>query len=158
MDHVLQEIFADAAIVQVAAMLAGALFFLLAGIMEVRDEHPEGFLYLSLALFFAVGHAACLLNLPAHLGNSSKTPMDFGIWSWLALLLAPALIVLYVVRSILDFVLSRAHRGLVKLFFGLTLLCYLFMLGAHWPVDVKGVLTLVWLTLFFKVELDVAAA
>lgn len=155
MEHALAEIFANGALIQVAAMLAGALFFLLAGIMEVRDEHPEGFLFLVLALFFGAGHVVCLLNIPAHLGPVGSS-MDFGIWAWLTLQLAPALIILFVVRSLLDFVLSRRYRGLVKLFFGLTLVCYLYLLGSGWPVDVRGILALVWLTLFFKVELDVA--
>ena len=44
----------------------------------------------------------------------------------------------------------------VKVFFGLTLLCYLYMVGQSWPIDVKGILTIIWLTMLFKTELSVA--
>jgi len=152
MDHILTEIFADGAFVQVAALLGATLFFVTVGLIEVRQEHPEGFLYLTIALFFVTAHIACLVNLPTHLEAIGKETV-FSIWDWLALLLAPALIALYLLRSVLDFVFSHSRKGLVKLFFGLTLLCYLYMLGTNWPIDIKGVMTLVWLSLFFKLEL-----
>jgi hypothetical protein len=50
----------------------------------------------------------------------------------------------------------QGHDGLVKLFFGLTLLCYLYILGANWPLDIRAVLTLVWLGFFFKTEMAIA--
>jgi len=154
MDHVLIEIFADGAAIQVAALLGASLFFITAGLLEIRHEHPEGFLYLTIALFFLIAHIACLVNLPAHLSAVGE-PVEFGVWTWLALLLGPVLIALYVLRSLIDFLFSHSRKGLVKLFFGMTLLCFLYMLGAEWPMDVKGVMTLIWLTLFFKLELGV---
>ncbi|MCP4683929.1 MAG: hypothetical protein GY867_00640 [bacterium] len=152
MDRVLIDIFADGAVIQVAALLGAALFFMTVGFIEARHEHPEGYLYLAISLFFVSAHVACLLNLPTHLSATGKLT-DFNAWTWLALLLAPALIAVYLLRSLFDFVVSQNRKGLVKMFFGLTLLCYLYMLGAHWPLDVRGIMTLIWLSLFFKLEL-----
>ncbi len=154
MDQILTDIFADGAVIQVAALLGATLFFLTVGLLEVRDEHPEGFLYLTIALFFVLAHIACLVNLPAHL-EATGIVSEFSIWAWMALLLAPALIALYLLRSLLDFAFSRSRRGMVKLFFGLTLLCFLYMLGADWPMDIRGVMTLIWLSMFFKLELGI---
>lgn len=152
MDNVLTEIFADGAALQVVALLGAALFFLTVGLLELRGERPEGFLYLALALFFVTAHTACLINLPAHL-EAVGISVEFTLWTWLALLLAPGLIAIFVLRSLFDFVFSRSQEGLLKLFFGLTLLCFLYMLGAEWPMDVRGIMTLVWLSMFFKLEM-----
>ena len=42
--------------------------------------------------------------------------------------------------------------GLIKMFFGLTLFCFLYMLGESWPTDIKIILSGIWLLILFKTE------
>jgi len=148
------DIFADITFYQLSGLLGLALFFVLAGIREIRTECSEGYLYLTVAVFLAVAHAIILENAlscdprPAAL-------LGLNVWLWLVLLAAPALIVLFVWRSAVSFFALDAREGLVKLFFGLTLLCYLYLVGADWPADVRGLLTIVWIGFFFKTEMAV---
>ena len=78
------------------------------------------------------------------------------IWSWLTILFAPALIVLFITFGLLNFVLDYFRIGLIKLFFGLTLLCYIFMLGQEWAFDVRGIITIIFCLIWFEVELKTA--
>ena len=155
MEHSIVEIFADGSRLQLSGLIGLALFFLIVGFREIRDEQPEGYLYLTLSLFFLGIHAFFLTNLPND-GLWEGSFPQFGFWTWLVLLLAPALITLFLLRGVFGFFAARSREGLVKVFFGLTLLCYLYMVGQSWPIDVKGILTIIWLTMLFKTELSVA--
>ncbi|MEW5795413.1 MAG: hypothetical protein AB1772_03535 [Candidatus Zixiibacteriota bacterium] len=154
MDPTLAEIFANATIYQLSALAGLAMFFVLMGIQEIRDHSSQGYLYVTIALFLAIGHGVLLENaitcdpLLPQLNN-----LDF--WRWLVLLVAPALIVLFLARAIVSFVRYDAREGLIKTFFGLTLMCYLYMVGSHWPVDIRGIVTILWVALLFKTEMAV---
>jgi hypothetical protein len=78
---------------------------------------------------------------------------NLNFWQWLIAFFAPALITLYLLFGFFNMLMSKVKLGLVKIFFGLTLLCYLFMLGGNWPLDVRGIITLIWIGLWFDVEL-----
>jgi hypothetical protein len=150
----LNEIFADSTYWQLSALVGLALFFLLAAIRELRDECAEGYLYLVIAIFLGVGHAVMLEN-----ALSCDPPIPFlanlDFWKWLVVLAAPPLIVLFIVRAIVSFVMAAGREALVKLFFGLTLLCFLYMVGTDWPSDVRGMLTIVWVGFLFKTEMAI---
>jgi hypothetical protein len=148
------DIFADITFYQLSGLLGLALFFLLAGIREIRTDCSEGYLYLTVAVFLAVAHAVVLENA---LSCDPRPPALTGmnLWHWLVVLAAPALIVLFVLRSIFSFIALDGREGLIKLFFGLTLLCYLYLVGADWPADVRGLLTVVWIGFFFKTEMAI---
>jgi hypothetical protein len=134
--------------------IAGALFFAMAGIRELVSRELQGIYYCVLAMFFTVIHFLYLANLPADLPTSAL--INLSLWSWINLLVAPALIGLFILYGIFRLLSSSIRPGLVKLFFGLTLLCYLYMLGPHWPADVKGILTIVWSGAWFEVGLRTA--
>jgi len=63
---------------------------------------------------------------------------------------------LFLARGLFNFARYESYDGLVKLFFGLTLFCFVFMLGSNWPLDVRAILALIWVAVFFKVELAIA--
>lgn len=152
----LVEIFADSTFYQLSGLAGLTLFFVLAGIRELRDDSPQGYLYMTIAIFLAIGHAVVLENAL----TCDPRPAVFShldLWVWLVALLAPALIALFLIRSLVSFVLADAREALVKLFFGLTLLCYLYMLGNNWSVDVRGILTIVWIGFLFKTETAIAS-
>jgi len=155
MEHNLQEFFDTTALLQIMALLVGALFFAMAGLRELKNERPEGYFFLTLSVFFLMAHGYCICNLPPDL---SVIPVSggLGIWQWLVNLLAPALIILLLVFGLFSLLMTRLWEGLVKIFFGLTLLCYLYMLGGSWPIDMRGILTVIYGSVWFHIELGTA--
>jgi hypothetical protein len=156
MEHELTLIFTRTAAIYLSALIAAALFFAMVGIREVRQEKLDGILYVAIAIFFLLAHFYCLLNLPDKTPLGS--PQNLAIfWQWMVGVLAPALITLYLVIGLFNFARAHVRTGLVKMFFGLTLVCFLYMLGQSWGVDIKGIVTVVWCMLWFNVELETAA-
>lgn len=151
MTPTLNEIFAGGNWFLAGALLWATLFFLIVGIRELQHGFSEGYLLLTLSAFFGIAHVAVTVNgidqgmLPG-LG-------EFNAWTWLAGLLAPVLVSIFCLRGLTNLAFLERREGLIKVFFGLTLLCYLYMLGNGWPVDVRAILALVWLGFLFKTEL-----
>lgn len=150
----LADIFANSTFYQLSGLAGLILLFVLIGIREVRDDCAEGYFYLTIAVFLAIAHAVLLENA---LSSSPALPFlaNLNVWHWLVVLLAPALVVLFVIRALVSFVTMDGSEGLVKLFFGTTLICYLYMIGINWPADVRGMLTVVWVGFLFKTELAI---
>ena len=150
----LNEAFADGTFWQLSGLVGLGLFFLLAGIREIRDDCAEGYLYLVIAIFLSISHAVMLSSA---LDCDPRIPIleHLNFWEWLVVLAAPALIVLFIVRALVSFVMATGREALVKLFFGLTLVCFLYMVGANWPTDVRGMLTIVWAAFLFKTEMAI---
>lgn len=145
----ISQIFADAAYFQLTALLTGALFFAMVGIREMRNENLYGYLFVAISIFFLAIHVFFMFNL-----SPSASPIhNLGLWEWLIAFFAPALITLYLVFGFFSMLFSKVRNGLVKIFFGLTLLCYLFMLGGSWPLDARGIIVMIWSGLWFDVEL-----
>jgi hypothetical protein len=146
-------IIADASYFQLAAMLAAALFFFMVAFRELSDDNFYGYFFAAVGIFFLAIHALFLMNIP-----SAVSPLNnLSLWSWLIAFLAPSLIVLYLLFGFFNVLMAKIRVGLVKIFFGLTLFCYLFMLGGGWPIDVRGILVLIWSGLWFGVELNTAS-
>jgi len=155
MEQNIEYIFAGSSFLILSGLAAAALFFAMAGLREVRESCQEGLLYLALSLFFALAHIFLLFNTTsANCISHAVAQPDF--WGWLISLLAPALIVLFLGFGLFSFLTARFREALVKTFFGLTLACYLYMLGSHWPVDVRGILILIWCGTWFDLELKTA--
>ncbi len=143
------------ALLYLSGLAAASLFFAMAGFREVKENIFEGLLFLALAVFFACAHIFLLFNTtPASYFSQAGAPLN--LWGWLVLFLAPALIGLYLLFGLFNFISARSKEGMIKIFFGLTLVCYLYLLGSHWPIDVKGILTLTWGGIWFNVELKTA--
>jgi hypothetical protein len=154
MELELIQIITEGSYLQLSGLLGLVLFFVLVGLREVRNDRPEGYLYLNVAVFLAIAHAVMLANLVAE-GLTGAIISDLTLWAWLVVFFAPALVTMFVVRALFNFAISQGREGMVKLFFGVTLICYLYMLGANWPMDVRAALTLIWLAVFFKTELAI---
>ncbi len=155
MDNFTVIIYSNISYYFLALMIVAALFFAMAGIRELKNQCMEGLVYLTIALFFVSAHLLLLFNIP--IDNSlSYITSQLNIWIWLIIILAPALIFLFVSFGLVNFLFNNSRLGLVKIFFGLTLLCYLFMLGSSWPVDLKGIITFLFCFAWFEVELSTA--
>lgn len=155
MEQHLEYIFAGSSFLILSGLAAAALFFAMAGLREVRESCQEGLLYLALSLFFALAHFFLLFNTTST-NCISRAVAQPDFWSWLISLLAPALIILFLGFGLFSFLTARFREALVKTFFGLTLACYLYMLGPQWPVDVRGILILIWCGTWFDLELKTA--
>jgi hypothetical protein len=152
MDQTFAQIFATSSILQLSGLVGLALFFVVIGWRETRDQNAMGLFFLALAGFLILAHVLLLTDLPT--SGPLRTPLGhIDIWTWLAVLLTPALIGLYILRGVVGLAGSAVREGMVKLFFGLTLWCYIYMIGNEWPMDVKAILVVVWLLMFFKLEL-----
>ena len=150
----LVDIFASGTFYQLSGLAGLILLFIVMGAREIRDGCSEGYLYLTIAVFLAIAHAVLLDHA---LSASPQLPFlsNLNVWLWLVVLMAPALIVLFVLRATVSFVTLNGREGLIKLFFGVTLLCYLYMVGSSWPADIRGTLTIVWVGFLFKTEMAI---
>jgi hypothetical protein len=156
MTESLTDIFAHSAVLHLTILVAAALFFAMAGLRSIKHEEPEGFLYLTLALFFFLIHLFYIANYPDD--SPVTNPFrEWSVWHWTVVLGAPALVVLYLMLGAVHLCLYRFRQGMYNFFFGMTLICYLYMLGGGWPLDVKAILTLAWGLTWFKLELNPAA-
>ncbi|MBI5266545.1 MAG: hypothetical protein HY851_04850 [candidate division Zixibacteria bacterium] len=153
MTETLSDIVTRNALVHLVALLAGSLFLLVTGLRALRRENPEGFLYLTLALFLFLVHVFYISNFPDD--SPVINPFaDWSAWNWLVVLGAPSLILLYLTLGTYHLLALRVRQGIYGLFFGLTLLCFVYMIGGQWPTDVKGAVTLTWGTVWFNWELN----
>ena len=146
-DQSLHEIFSSGIYLMLIGLVAASLFFAMAGFRELSSRALEGLLFLALAVFFFCLHLFLLFNHQAHGELIPDT------WHWCISILAPVLIGMYLLMGLVSFVSSHVRPGLVKIFFGLTLLCYLYMLGTGWSVDTKTILTAWYGGIWFNLEL-----
>jgi len=151
MDQTVAQIMTHGSILQLSGLLGLALFFGVIGWREARDENAFGIFFMALAVFFLAGHVIQLACYP-QTGPLAEAIGSLNGWSWLASFLAPALVGLFLVRGFSGLFGDDFRIGLVKLFFGLTLVCYLYMLGDNWPVDLRAVIAILWLVAFLKME------
>ena len=149
----LSEIFAQNTTLHLIALVTAFLFFLMAGLRSLKHEEPEGFLFLTISLFFLLIHIFYIANFP-DISALINPFAGLTTWNWLVLLAAPGLIALYLALGTLHLFLLRFRQGLYNIFFGLTLVCFLYMLGGEWSADVKAILTLTWGSVWLNLELN----
>lgn len=155
MEQDVLNIFSQGSYLILLGTVTAAVFFAMTALHELQSRHLDGLVYLVLAVFFVAAHFIYLSELPAKT-MALLTDQPMSVWLWLSLFFAPALICLFILFGVFRLMFSSTQAGLVKIFMGLTLLCYLYMLGPDWPVDVKGILTLVYSGVWFDIGLKTA--
>lgn len=157
MDQYLSQLFQHGTVFMLSGLVAAALFFIMAGLRELSYEHHDGYLYVVLGMFFMGAHFYLLTNLPAFQGTDAGTIQNLSlVWQWLVTIFAPALIGLFLLIGIYNFIITKVKIGLTKIFFGVSLTTFLYFLGQSWAIDIKGVLTLLWTIVWFDVEMETA--
>jgi len=151
MEQYLLELFARGSTFLAAILMAVCLHLVIHAVKDLRQGHPEGFLYLTLAIFLGVGQFVAF-----EASTEMQTSERSMILPWAFKVFIPALLSLFFFRSLVAFALGKGREGLVKTFFGVTLVCFLYMLGDAWPVDVKLILACLWIFFLFKSELSIA--
>lgn len=141
MDLELLNIFTQTTQLMLLGLVVGALFFFMAGLRELSVRDLQGMLFLVIGAFFLAAHFMYLgsVSIP-----SSDSTMGFSLWNWLERYVAPSLILLFMLFGTGLVIIMSYRAGMYHLFFGLTLFCYLYMVGPTWPLDVKGILTLAY--------------
>ncbi len=148
----LNQIFASWSYFLLASLIGSALIFFTIGLRSIRHGALEGLLFMAIGVFFMSVHIYHLLDI------SNQQPIgiathSLNLWSWLSLIYAPALIALFLFSSLLSFVTSRYYSGMIKAYFGLTLLCLLFMLGSNWAMDIRGIIASIYSGIWLNLEL-----
>ena len=141
MDLEIFRIFTQTTQLLLIGLVAGALFFFMAGLRELSVRDLQGMLFLVIGAFFLTAHFLYLgsVSIPA-----SDSSMGFSLWNWLEVYVAPSLIALFILFGTGLVIVMSYRAGMYHLFFGLTLFCYLYMIGSTWPMDVKGLMTLAY--------------
>lgn len=159
MDLYINELFTQGSTWLLSGLVAAGLFFLMVGIRELNVQHADGLLYLMIGAFFFGCHFYLLCNLPDHslieAGSSQNLTV---VWSWLTGIFAPALIGLFLLIGLYNFIVTQVKVGVTKIFFGLSLPTFLYWLGSTWSLDIKGILTIVWTMIWLDVELETESA
>ena len=127
----------------------------MAAIRELKSDCYEGIFYIPLALFFGAAHGFAMWHFPMD-DALGFIIADLTVWGWLALFLAPAVIILFLVLGIINLAQVHISAALVKIFFGLTLVFFLFETGANWPVDIKGMIAVIYCLTWFHAEFETA--
>ncbi|PKK82091.1 MAG: hypothetical protein CVT49_15540 [candidate division Zixibacteria bacterium HGW-Zixibacteria-1] len=139
--------------VYLSGLIAAALFFTMAGIRDLRTRRFEGFLYITLAAFFIFAHLIFIMSsgdessILGYINNISLT-------GWIIILFAPALISLYVLFGLFNFIRLRFFEGFIKIFIGTAMVILLYTLGHDWPELVKVLVILICSIVWFNFELS----
>ena len=90
MDHYLLELFADGSALMAAVLMALSLQLMLHGLKDLRQDHPEGYLYITIALFLTI--AQFIVFQAAVEMQSNSGWMGGSLLSWALTVFIPALI------------------------------------------------------------------
>jgi hypothetical protein len=149
------DLFDLGAFMYLTGLLAAGLFFARMAISEIKSDHFDGLAYIPLALFFIGIHIVFLF-----VGKPQNTLFSFAsrldLISWFVLLFAPALVVLYLLFGLYDFIRMNVQNGLVRLFFGMTLVAFLYLIVPGWPMLFKALLTMLYCGVWVTIEVKTA--
>ena len=152
MDFLLGNIFSFSTFLYLTGLVMAALIFTQVGIREIRQGHYDGSVYIGLALFFLMAHAVFLFT-----GKAENTLFSYvtllNLWSWFVLMLAPALIILYLIFGLVSLIKMKIIDGLIKFFIGGLLVGLLYYLGLEWGEPIKTALIVTSGAVWFFFEL-----
>jgi len=115
----------------------------------LKKNTVETLIYFTLSAFLWALHFIWISFAPP---ESILFHASINFWQWLVYLFSPALVIVFLVYSMYWYAKSGCWQALVRIFFGVTLACLLYMVGAHWPEAVKGILSLMWVFFLWRVE------
>lgn len=155
MELTFQKIYSDCSYLILPGFIAVSFSFTSAGLRHLRHKGYEGIVYFILALFFMVAHACFIFEIPCRFFPvSALTGISLGKWT--DLILIPALLITFILSGLYAFIRTYFNEGLLKIFFGLTLYCYLFMLDINWPENFRIGLVFIWFLFFIIIEIRTA--
>jgi len=126
------------------------MFMAVGALRAFRTNFTATFIYGTLSLFFWTVHFVWLANVPDV--SILYYCVDMSAAKWLVFIFAPALVALFLTSGAYWYAKEGMGEALPRLFFGLTLLCLLYMLGVDWPLEFRGLLTFFWATFLLATE------
>lgn len=120
-----------------AGLIAASMFFILVGIRYLKIRRVEGLMFLAMAIFFFVANVAFLLTESA--GTIiSGIRLNFSIWNWMAVLMGPAVVILYLSFGIYSLFKFEVSEAILKTILAIALIMILYTVGFNWPTMVKA--------------------
>jgi hypothetical protein len=120
-----------------AGLIAASMFFILVGIRYLKLRRVEGLMFLAMAVFFIVANVAFLLTESA--GTIiSGIRLNFSIWNWMAVLMGPAVVILYLSFGIYSLFKFELNEAILKTILAVALIMILYTVGFNWPTVVKA--------------------
>jgi hypothetical protein len=135
-----------------AGLISASMLFALLGIRFLRLNRYEGLMFLAMAVFFMLANVTFLLT------ESSGTiisgiKLNFTFWHWTAILMGPAVIILYLSFGIYNLLNFRISEAILKTLLAVSLIMILYTVGFNWPAIVKAISVLVFSIGWFALEL-----
>jgi len=140
----------DIMVVILMILAALGMFMAVGAVRTFRTNLTATFIYGTLSLFFWTLHFVWLANAPDE--SILYYFVDMSAATWLVFIFAPALVAVFLASGAYWYAKEGMREALPRLFFGLTLLCLLYMLGVDWSVQFKGLLSFFWVTFLFATE------
>ncbi len=140
----------DIMVVILMILAALGMFMAVGAVRTFRTNLTATFIYGTLSLFFWTLHFVWLANVSDE--SILYYCVDMSAAKWLVFIFAPALVALFLTSGAYWYAKEGMGEALPRLFFGLTLLCLLYMLGVDWSVQFKGLLSFFWGTFLFATE------
>jgi len=154
MDFILGNIFSLRTFIYLAGLIIATLISARIGVKELRRGHSDGSMYIVLSLFFLSTHAVFLFTgRPENTLFSYATQLD--ILSWFIIMLAPAMIVLYLIYGLFSLFQMKITSGLVKLILAAVLIGFLYFFGREWEF-IKAGITVALCATWFLIEIRTA--
>ncbi len=116
---------------------------------NIKKKPAEAMVYFTLSVFLWALHGIWISYAPP---ESILFHSSIGFWQWLVYLLAPALVLAFLIHAAYWYAKFGSWPALVRIFLGLTLICLLYMLGEAWPIHLKGTLTMLWVFFMWRLE------
>ncbi len=155
MDFIFGNIFSLRTFIYLAGLIIATLISARIGIKELKQGHSDGSMYIVLALFFLSAHTVFLFASRAE--NTLFTyATQLNLWSWFIIMLAPALILLYLIHGIISLFQMKFSAGLAKLILAAVLASFLYLIGSNWAEFLKGGITIVLCATWFLIEIRTA--
>lgn len=132
--------------------VAVSISFASAGLKGLKSRESDSLIYILISLFFIAAHFYFLFDHALRLPFGSAF-VNVSAFAWFEYLLAPTTILVFLLSGIFAFYKTRFKNGLIRIFFGLTLYCYFYMLDIDWPIQAKAALVLLWLMVLFYLEI-----
>ena len=137
----------------VIVLITMAAMGLLTGIASLRSfkkNAVESLVYFTLSAFFWALHLIWVFYPPPE--SILYCCVSINFWSWIVFLFSPALAIVFLINSMYWFAKDGGWPALMRLFFAVTLPCFLYMVGQEWSIVVKGFFGLVWTYFLIRVE------
>ena len=140
----------DTMVIVLITLATLGLMAAIASLKSFKKNSVESIIYFTLSAFFWTLHLIWIIYAPPE--SILFCCVSIDIWYWLVYLFSPALAIVFIIYSMYWFAKSGGWPALLRIFFGVTLPCFLYMVGQDWSIVIKGMLSVTWFYFLLRVE------